>query len=120
MLSRFLAAYPPSAVAHSGWYQVGGTSLSSPIFALTYALTGTVSGVKDASSFYSAPSGRLFDVILAVQPTLSRDGKRVMYITRPSEAAASSGFRVLMRATEQSWRQERTFPQGTFPRTACN
>ncbi len=46
----------------SGWYQVGGTSLSSPIVASIYALTGTASGVKDASSLYSAPAGSLFDV----------------------------------------------------------
>jgi subtilase family serine protease len=45
----------------SGWFQVGGTSLSSPIIAAVYALAGNAASTIDASYPYSHLSG-LFDV----------------------------------------------------------
>ncbi len=45
----------------SGWFQVGGTSLASPIIASTYALAGNGSSTIDGSYPYSHLSG-LFDV----------------------------------------------------------
>ena len=45
----------------SGWFQVGGTSLSSPLIAAVYALAGNGSGVIDGSFSYSHASS-LFDV----------------------------------------------------------
>jgi subtilase family serine protease len=45
----------------SGWFQVGGTSLSSPIIAAVYALAGNGASTVDASYPYSHMSG-LFDV----------------------------------------------------------
>jgi hypothetical protein len=49
----------------SGWFQVGGTSLSSPLIAAVYALAGGVpSGVQGNTIPYShATSGGLHDVI---------------------------------------------------------
>jgi subtilase family serine protease len=45
-----------------GWFQVGGTSLSSPIIAAVYALAGNGANTIDGSYPYSHLSG-LFDVI---------------------------------------------------------
>jgi subtilase family serine protease len=45
----------------SGWFQVGGTSLSSPIIAAIYALAGNGASTVDGSYPYSHTSG-LFDV----------------------------------------------------------
>jgi fibronectin type 3 domain-containing protein len=45
----------------SGWFQVGGTSLASPLIAAVYALAGNPSGVTYGSSPYSATS-QLHDV----------------------------------------------------------
>jgi len=45
----------------SGWFQVGGTSLASPIIASTYALAGNGSSTVDGSYPY-AHSASLFDV----------------------------------------------------------
>jgi subtilase family serine protease len=45
----------------SGWFQVGGTSLASPIIAATYALAGNGASTVDGSYPYSHSSG-LFDV----------------------------------------------------------
>src|SRR5438309_5678130 len=45
----------------SGWFQVGGTSLSSPIIAAVYALAGNAASTIDASSPYGHTSS-LFDV----------------------------------------------------------
>ncbi len=45
----------------SGWFQVGGTSLSSPIIASAYALAGNGASTIDGSYSYSHLSG-LFDV----------------------------------------------------------
>jgi subtilase family serine protease len=46
---------------NSGWFKVGGTSLSSPIIASIYALAGNGSSTVDGSYPYSHLSG-LFDV----------------------------------------------------------
>jgi subtilase family serine protease len=46
----------------SGWFQVGGTSLASPIVAAVYALAGNGGSTIDASYPYSHLSG-LFDVV---------------------------------------------------------
>ena len=45
----------------SGWFQVGGTSLSSPIIASTYALAGNGTSTNDGSYPYTHTSS-LFDV----------------------------------------------------------
>lgn len=45
----------------TGWFQVGGTSLSSPIIASTYALAGNGTTVIDGSYPYAHPS-YLYDV----------------------------------------------------------
>jgi len=44
-----------------GWFQVGGTSLSSPLIAAVYALAGNAASTNDGSYSYSHLSG-LFDV----------------------------------------------------------
>ena len=44
----------------SGWFQVGGTSLASPIIAGLYALAG--GSTTSATGLYSASSGSLYDV----------------------------------------------------------
>jgi subtilase family serine protease len=46
---------------HSGWFKVGGTSLSSPIVAAIYALAGNAASTIDGSYPYSHKTG-LFDV----------------------------------------------------------
>jgi hypothetical protein len=46
----------------SGWFQVGGTSLSSPLIAAVYALAGNPASVTAGSSPYSATSGQLHDI----------------------------------------------------------
>jgi len=46
---------------HSGWFKVGGTSLSAPIIAAIYALAGNGASTIDGSYPYSHRSG-LFDV----------------------------------------------------------
>ena len=47
----------------SGWFQVGGTSLSSPLIASMYALAGTpVAGTYPVSYPYQAAPSTLFDV----------------------------------------------------------
>ncbi|HZQ15610.1 MAG TPA: hypothetical protein VFA82_02440 [Gaiellaceae bacterium] len=45
----------------TGWYQVGGTSLASPLVAAVYALTGTASSGTYASTPY-ANAGSLHDI----------------------------------------------------------
>ena len=45
----------------SGWFQVGGTSLSAPLVAAVYALTGTAASANYGATPYSASSG-LHDV----------------------------------------------------------
>jgi subtilase family serine protease len=55
-----LAVYAPSSSTVSGWAQYGGTSLSSPIVASVYALSGNTSGYANTLP-YAHPSG-LFDV----------------------------------------------------------
>lgn len=45
----------------SGWFQVGGTSLASPIIASTYALAGNGTSTVDGSYPYSHTKN-LFDV----------------------------------------------------------
>lgn len=54
----------------TGWFKVGGTSLSSPIIASIYALAGNASSTIDGSYPYSHRSG-LFDVILGSNGTCS-------------------------------------------------
>jgi hypothetical protein len=46
----------------SGWFQVGGTSLSAQLIGAVYALTGKASSVSGGSTPYSAPPGALHDV----------------------------------------------------------
>src|SRR5262249_19523773 len=46
---------------HSGWFKVGGTSLSSPIIAAIYALAGNAGSTIDGAYPYSHRTG-LFDV----------------------------------------------------------
>jgi subtilase family serine protease len=47
--------------SYTGWYVVGGTSVSSPIIASTYALAGTTPGTYPAQDLYQAPAD-LWDV----------------------------------------------------------
>ncbi len=44
-----------------GWFTVGGTSLSSPLIASTYALLGNTNNINNASGLYSSTSN-LYDV----------------------------------------------------------
>ena len=46
----------------TGWFQVGGTSLASPLIAAVYALAGNPSGVVYGSAPYAASAGQLHDV----------------------------------------------------------
>jgi subtilase family serine protease len=46
----------------TGWFQVGGTSLASPLVAATYALAGNAGGVTSGSYPYSN-AGSLYDVV---------------------------------------------------------
>jgi subtilase family serine protease len=50
----------------SGWFQVGGTSLASPLIAAVYALSGNATGIGDAQYVYGhatyGASGTLHDV----------------------------------------------------------
>jgi len=55
-----LAVYAPSTKTTSGWAQYGGTSLSSPIVASVYALSGNTAGYANTLP-YANPAG-LFDV----------------------------------------------------------
>jgi subtilase family serine protease len=55
-----LAVYAPSSRTTSGWAQYGGTSLSSPIVASVYALSGNTAG--DANTIPYGNTGGLFDV----------------------------------------------------------
>ena len=53
------------SVAYSGqtgWFQVGGTSLASPLIAAVYALAGNPSGVVYGSAPYAASASQLHDV----------------------------------------------------------
>jgi subtilase family serine protease len=54
----------------SGWFKVGGTSLSSPIIAAVYALAGNAASTIDGSYSYSHLSG-LFDVTSGSNGTCS-------------------------------------------------
>ena len=45
----------------SGWFQVGGTSLASPLIAAAYALAGNTGAVSDASGLYGH-AGLLHDI----------------------------------------------------------
>ncbi len=54
----------------SGWFKVGGTSLSSPIIASVYALAGNAASTIDGSYPYSHLSG-LFDVTSGSDGTCS-------------------------------------------------
>ena len=55
-----LAVYAPTSSTSSSWAQYGGTSLSSPIVASVYALSGNTAGYANNIP-YAHPSG-LFDV----------------------------------------------------------
>lgn len=55
-----LAVYAPSTRNSSGWAQYGGTSLSSPIVASVYALSGNTAGYANTIPYAHASS--LFDV----------------------------------------------------------
>jgi len=55
-----LAVYAPTSKTASSWAQYGGTSLSSPIVASVYALSGNTAGYANTLP-YANPSG-LFDV----------------------------------------------------------
>jgi hypothetical protein len=55
-----LAVY--DTFGYDGWLVVGGTSLSSPIVASIYAMTGDTTDIRYAGGLYRASSG-LFDVI---------------------------------------------------------
>ena len=55
-----LAVYAPTTRTNSAWAQYGGTSLSSPIIAAVYALSGNVSGYANALPYQHR--GALFDV----------------------------------------------------------
>ncbi len=55
-----LAVYAPTSKKASSWAQFGGTSLSSPIVASVYALSGNTSGYANTIP-YASPTG-LFDV----------------------------------------------------------
>lgn len=55
-----LAVYAPTSRSSSSWAQYGGTSLSSPIIASVYALSGNTAGYANALP-YGNP-GALFDV----------------------------------------------------------
>jgi len=55
-----LAVYAPSTKSTSGWAQYGGTSLSSPIVASVYALSGNTAGYANTLPY--ANTGGLFDV----------------------------------------------------------
>ena len=58
--STGLAVYAPTSKRASSWAQYGGTSLSSPIVASVYALSGHTTGYANTLP-YAHPSG-LFDV----------------------------------------------------------
>ncbi|CCH77771.1 hypothetical protein BN12_2200012 [Nostocoides japonicum T1-X7] len=55
-----LAVYAPTSKTSSAWAQYGGTSLSSPIVAAVYALSGRTSGYANTIPY--AHTGGLFDV----------------------------------------------------------
>ncbi|WP_230209125.1 hypothetical protein [Nostocoides sp. HKS02] len=55
-----LAVYAPSSSSQSGWAQYGGTSLSSPLVASVYALSGNTAGYANTLPY--ANSSGLFDV----------------------------------------------------------
>ncbi|MEO7235037.1 MAG: hypothetical protein ABIW80_06645 [Lapillicoccus sp.] len=55
-----LAVYAPTTSTQSSWAQYGGTSLSSPLIASVYALSGNTSGYANAIPYAHASS--LFDV----------------------------------------------------------
>ena len=55
-----LAVYAPSSSSQSGWAQYGGTSLSSPLVASVYALSGNTAGYANTLPY--AHSTGLFDV----------------------------------------------------------
>ena len=55
-----LAVYAPTTRTSSTWAQYGGTSLSAPIIAAVYALSGNTSGYANAKPYANASS--LFDV----------------------------------------------------------
>ncbi|WP_270887600.1 S53 family peptidase [Pedococcus sp. 5OH_020] len=55
-----LATYAPTTKTSSSWAQYGGTSLSAPIVAAVYALSGNTAGYANTLPY--AASGGLFDV----------------------------------------------------------
>jgi hypothetical protein len=55
-----LATYAPTTKTSSSWAQYGGTSLSAPIVASVYALSGNTAGYANTLP-YANPAG-LFDV----------------------------------------------------------
>jgi subtilase family serine protease len=55
-----LAVYAPTTRSNSSWAQYGGTSLSSPIIAAVYALSGNTAGYANAAPY--AHTSSLFDV----------------------------------------------------------
>jgi subtilase family serine protease len=55
-----LRVYAPTGRNSSSWAQYGGTSLSSPIIAAVYALSGNTSGYANAKPYANTSS--LFDV----------------------------------------------------------
>jgi subtilase family serine protease len=64
-----LATYAPTSRTSSSWAQYGGTSLSSPIVAAVYALSGSTSGYANTIP-YANPGG-LFDVTSGSNGTCS-------------------------------------------------
>ena len=78
----------------SGWFQVGGTSLASPIIASTYVLAGNGTSTVDGSYPYAHTSS-LFDVTSGTNGTCSpaylcagEVGYDVQPVTAPQSAPA--------------------------------
>lgn len=64
-----LAVYAPTSSTSSAWGQYGGTSLSSPVVASVYALSGKTSGYANTIPY--ANSSALFDVTSGSNGTCS-------------------------------------------------
>lgn len=56
------AVYDSNYYGYSGWFEVGGTSLSSPIIAAAYALQGIPNGIQANNLPYNNPSSNLHDI----------------------------------------------------------
>ncbi len=60
------AVYDSDYYGHSGWFEVGGTSLASPLIAATYALNGIPNNYSQTANslpYYNNPSANLHDII---------------------------------------------------------